>query len=86
MPFSTVCFRFRPAHVSEGEIEALNTRILEQVNRSGEAFLSPTRLNDRYSLRLAIGNIRTTEAHVRRVWELLQTVSEMHEGGSGDEV
>jgi aromatic-L-amino-acid decarboxylase len=41
------------------------------VNASGRALLSHTKLNDKLTLRLSIGNIRTTEQHVRRVWELL---------------
>ncbi len=44
---------------------------MHAVNATGKAFLSHTKLNDKLVLRLSIGNIRTTEAHVRRVWELL---------------
>ena len=50
-----------------------NQAILERVNATGEAYLSHTVLNGRYVLRLAVGNMRTTEADVRRAWELLQT-------------
>ena len=39
---------------------------------AGEAYLSHTVLDGRYVLRLAVGNMRTTEADVRRAWELLQ--------------
>jgi aromatic-L-amino-acid/L-tryptophan decarboxylase len=59
--FSVVCFR---RDASDEENEA----IVERVNRSGEMFLSHTRLNDRYVIRLAIGNERTTEDDVRRAW------------------
>jgi aromatic-L-amino-acid decarboxylase len=48
-----------------------NEAILEQANRSGEIFLSHTKLNGRYVLRLAIGNARTAETDVRRAWEVL---------------
>ncbi|HEY8029138.1 MAG TPA: aminotransferase class V-fold PLP-dependent enzyme [Gaiellaceae bacterium] len=48
-----------------------NEAILERANRSGEMFLSHTRLNGRYVLRLAIGNARTTEEDVRHAWEVL---------------
>jgi aromatic-L-amino-acid decarboxylase len=64
-PFSLVCFR---RHGSDEENEAL----LERVNASGEAFLSHTRLNGRYVLRLAVGNARTTEADVRLAWDVLR--------------
>jgi len=62
--FSLVCFR---RHGSDEENETL----LERANRGGDIFLSHTRLNDRYVLRLAIGNARTTEEDVRRAWEVL---------------
>jgi aromatic-L-amino-acid/L-tryptophan decarboxylase len=48
-----------------------NEAILERANRSGEIFLSHTKLQGRYVLRLAIGNARTAEADVRRAWEVL---------------
>jgi aromatic-L-amino-acid decarboxylase len=48
-----------------------NEAIVERANRSGEIFLSHTRLDGRYVLRLAIGNARTTEDDVRRAWEVL---------------
>jgi aromatic-L-amino-acid/L-tryptophan decarboxylase len=48
-----------------------NERILERVNESGEIFITHTKLAGRYVLRLAIGNARTTEADVRRAWEVL---------------
>ena len=62
--FSLVVFR----HVGPDEE---NEAILERVNRSGEIFISHTKLDGRYALRLAIGNARTTEADVRRAWEVL---------------
>jgi aromatic-L-amino-acid decarboxylase len=44
---------------------------MNSVNSTGRMFLSHTRLNDTFTLRLSVGNIRTAEAHVRRAWELL---------------
>jgi len=64
-PFSLVCFR---RDGSEPENEAL----LERVNATGEVFLSHTKLNGRYSLRLAVGNARTTEEDVRLAWDVLR--------------
>jgi aromatic-L-amino-acid decarboxylase len=70
--FSLVCFRCAPREMSELACEEYNTRILQRVNASGEAYLSHTKLNGRYVLRLAIGNIRTEERHIARAWELLR--------------
>ena len=65
---SLVCFRH------EGSDEE-NERLLERVNASGEVFLSQTRLDGRYVLRLAIGNVRTTEDDVRLAWDVLRRES-----------
>jgi aromatic-L-amino-acid decarboxylase len=62
--FSLVVFR---RNGSDDE----NERILERANRSGEIFLSHTKLNGRYVMRLAIGNARTGESDVQRAWEVL---------------
>lgn len=70
-PLALVCFRACPSSVSEKDLDALNEEIMHGVNASGRALLSHTRLLDKLTLRLSIGNIRTTEAHVRQVWELL---------------
>jgi aromatic-L-amino-acid decarboxylase len=70
-PLALVCFRACPAGAAEKDLDALNEAIMHGVNASGRALLSHTKLNDKLTLRLSIGNIRTTEAHVRQVWELL---------------
>jgi aromatic-L-amino-acid decarboxylase len=72
-PFSTVCFRAHPVGVDKEEtLNNLNERLLEAINGTREVFLSHTKLNNQYTLRLAIGNLRTEERHVRRVWEITQ--------------
>jgi aromatic-L-amino-acid decarboxylase len=75
VPFSVVCFRARPrgGPMDEAELNALNERLLDAVNATGEVFLSHTRLHDRVTLRLAIGHLRTSERHVARAWKLLKT-------------
>ena len=64
-PFSVVCFRH------EGSDDD-NAALLEHVNARGEVFLSHTKLDGRYVLRLAVGNLRTTEEDVRRAWDVLR--------------
>ncbi|MGD0167206.1 MAG: aminotransferase class V-fold PLP-dependent enzyme [Gaiellaceae bacterium] len=68
-PFSTVCFRLR------GSDEA-NEALLERVNASGVAFLSHTRLCDRYVIRWAIANVRTTEEDIHLTWQAIDRASE----------
>lgn len=75
VPFSVVCFRARPSacHLDREELDAFNERLLEAVNATGEVFLSHTRLQGQFVLRLAIGHLKTTERHVARAWTLLKT-------------
>jgi aromatic-L-amino-acid decarboxylase len=42
------------------------------VNRTGEVFLSHTRLSGRFVIRLSVGNLRTEPRHVERAWALLR--------------
>jgi aromatic-L-amino-acid decarboxylase len=77
--FSLVCIRFAPKEVSKQELDEINEAIMQAVNASGEAYLSHTRLNGKLVLRFAIGNIRTTEEHVRRAWELLKAEAQKHQ-------
>ena len=68
-PFSVVCFR------REGSDET-NEALMERVNATGEIFISHTKLNGRFVLRLAVGNARTTEDDVRQAWDVLRKESE----------
>jgi len=86
VPFSVVCFRARPAELAEDRaaLDELNARLLDAVNATGDVFLSHTRLDGRFVLRLAVGHIRTTERHVARAWELLQEqLARLRQGSGG---
>lgn len=82
VPFSLVCFRYARAGQDEEALTAINAAIMESVNASGEAFLSHTRLGNRFVLRLALGNLRTERVHVARVWELLRDAGQRYGGNS----
>jgi aromatic-L-amino-acid decarboxylase len=77
LPLALVCFRACPRIEGDSEaarnarLDDLNEAIMHGVNATGKALLSHTKLNDKLTLRLSVGNIRTTEKHVRQVWELL---------------
>jgi len=73
VPLGVVCFRALPLNPDNLPTDTFNERLLERLNASGRLFLSQTRLEGRYVLRLAIGHVRTTEAHILRAWELMQS-------------
>ena len=69
VPFALVCFRAAPKGVAD--LDALNEKIMNEINASGEAYLSHTKLNGKFTLRLSVGSIRVEERHLRKVWDLL---------------
>jgi aromatic-L-amino-acid decarboxylase len=75
VPFSLVCFRYAPSGMAEQERDRMNDEIMHAVNESGEVFLSHTKLNGRFTLRLSVGNIRTEERHVKKAWDKLRQVA-----------
>lgn len=70
-PFATLIFRHAPSGADPESLDDRNRQIMERVNRSGVAFLSHTEVDGRIGLRLSVGNLRTTEAHLRRTWDAL---------------
>jgi aromatic-L-amino-acid/L-tryptophan decarboxylase len=73
-----VCFRVRAVPgrakwgAGEEALDELNQHLLESVNETGAAYLTHTRLRGRLALRIAVGNVLTTERHLARAWELVR--------------
>lgn len=82
VPFSTICFRYAPPGVPEDGLDALNEEILDQVNARGRVYLSHTVLHGKYTIRVAIGNLRTTEEHIGGAWSELQAVAQLSSAAS----
>ena len=68
-PFALICFRACPKTIDD--LDDLNEKIMNEINASGEAYLSHTKLNGKFTLRLSVGSIRVEERHLRKVWDLL---------------
>jgi aromatic-L-amino-acid decarboxylase len=68
--FSLVCFRFDDGR-PEGELNALNKRLLDRVNATGRVYLTHTSLRGKFTLRLVVGQRTTGERHVREAWRIL---------------
>jgi aromatic-L-amino-acid decarboxylase len=80
-----ICFRFIGAAPSPGpdtgargragstdRIDELNSDIVERINASGSAYLTQTKLRGRTVMRIGLGNVLTTEEHLRKGWEIVQ--------------
>jgi len=64
-PLNLVCFRYRGS-------EEENKRLMDRLNRSGDLYLTHTRLGDKFVLRFCVGQTNTTLKHVERAWERIQ--------------
>src|SRR5882724_5398121 len=85
-----ICFRFvgdaapsprghmaaRGRAVSIDELDKLNSEIVEQINASGRAYLTQTKLRGQTVMRIGLGNVLTTEDHLRKAWEIIQETAD----------
>ena len=76
VPFSTICFRYNPGNKTEEELNKLNEKLLEDINFSGKIFLSHTKLNGKFVIRLTIGSIRHERRHIEEAWILIKECAE----------
>ncbi len=79
-----VCFRLVAADESSrrsvppvrlGPKADANAKIVDRINASGSAYITQTKLRGRTVMRIGLGNVLTTEHHLRNVWEMIQTVA-----------
>jgi aromatic-L-amino-acid/L-tryptophan decarboxylase len=65
VPLNLVCFRHRGG-------DASNQLLMDSLNQSGDLYLTHTRLNDRLSLRLCVGQTNTALRHVESAWKRIR--------------
>ncbi len=73
VPLNTICFRMKPKGMEDDEaINRYNETLLQEINRSGKVYLTHTKLNGKYTLRMVIAQTNVTEKHVFRAWETIK--------------
>ena len=70
-PLGVTCFRAVIQNKSDDELDILNEELMNNINKTGKIFLSHTKLNGKFVIRLAISGIRTEEKHVEEAKKLL---------------
>ena len=64
-PLNLVCFRHRAG-------DAFNEALLDSLNRSGDLYVTHTKLNGRFIIRFCVGQTHTELRHVQRAWERIR--------------
>ena len=75
VPLNLVCFRHKGG-------DEVNQALMDRLNRSGDLYLTHTRLNDRLTLRVCVGQTNTVERHVERAWGRIQDEAAQVETGT----
>jgi len=76
VPLNTVCFRWRPAGLTDlARLNELNAALMARVNAEGTLYLTHTKLDDTTTLRLAVGQPATAREHVQQAWAALQAAA-----------
>jgi len=71
--FGVVCFRYHPPDViDEIKLNLLNEKLLDIINESGRLFISHTKVNGQYIIRISISGLRTEEKNVKNAWILIR--------------
>jgi aromatic-L-amino-acid decarboxylase len=60
----------------ESKLDALSSDIVERINASGRAYLTQTKLRGQTVIRIGLGNVLTTEAHLRKAWHLIRETAD----------
>jgi aromatic-L-amino-acid/L-tryptophan decarboxylase len=81
VPLNTICFRYHPPGVdAPGELDTYNRELLELLNASGKLFVTHTRLNGAYVIRLVIGQTEVQRRHIDEAWESICETVRLVEG------
>jgi aromatic-L-amino-acid/L-tryptophan decarboxylase len=75
VPLNTICFRYEPPDYT-GDLDALNAQLLDRLNSSGKLYLTHTKLRDKYTLRLVVGQTDTAERHVLDAYDFIVNTAE----------
>ncbi len=71
--FNLVCFRYKPAKITDNEeLNELNMKLLQKINSTGKIYLSHTMLKGVYTLRMVTGQTNTGQRHVDNAWEIIR--------------
>ncbi|MCU0458992.1 MAG: pyridoxal-dependent decarboxylase, partial [Bacteroidales bacterium] len=74
---NTVCFRYNPQGSTGEEVNRLNEKLNHALNDTGKIYLTHTRIDGRYLLRMVTAQTGVTENHVLKAWELIRETASL---------
>lgn len=83
-PLQTVCVIHRPNGLQESDLDDHTLRWVRAINQSGEAYLTPSLLDGRWTVRVSVGVEGTERHHVAALWELMQRFAAQSARGVND--
>ncbi len=73
VPFSTICFRYKPQGMQDPDtLNRLNQQLMESLNDTGKLYLTHTKLNGVFTLRMVIGQTSQEKRHVEQAWKRIK--------------
>ncbi len=73
VPLNVVCFRYKPQNTDEPEkLNKLNESLLHKVNETGDMYITHTKLDGKYTLRMVIAQTDTAKRNVTKAWKLIK--------------
>jgi aromatic-L-amino-acid/L-tryptophan decarboxylase len=76
VPMAVVCFRALGGGPDLAAADRLNEQVVAEANASGDVYLTHTRVGGRTAIRMAVGNILTTERHLAAAWARVRDITE----------
>jgi len=74
---NVVCFRYKPGNINdENTLNKLNENLMHTLNNSGKIYLTHTKLNGKFTLRMVIAQTNVEERNVNEAWNLIKQYSE----------
>lgn len=71
-----VCFRYKPKGIKdENELDRINENLLKKINASGKAYMSHTKVNGKFTIRMVIAGTNVERRHVEEAWKLIRVMS-----------
>ena len=72
----TVCIRHEPENMDSAALDDHNRKWVAEINASGQAFMSPAKVGDKWLVRVSVGVESTTREHLNTLWQLIQSTVE----------